>query len=113
MAAAMADLRSAGASVGDGRPRGKPTLALDRHDRTAYGDRTVKPISIIGALLIVAGIAALVLGEVSFTKRETVVQIGDAKLEAETRESFPLPPVAGIAGIVVGVVLVVVGYRRR
>jgi hypothetical protein len=73
----------------------------------------VKPISIIGALLIVAGIAALVLGEVSFTKRETVVQIGDAKLEAETRESFPLPPVAGIAGIVVGVVLVVVGYRRR
>lgn len=73
----------------------------------------MKPISITGVLLIIAGIAALVLGEVSFTKRETVVQIGDAKLEAESRESFPLPPVAGIAGIVVGVVLVVVGYRRR
>jgi len=73
----------------------------------------VKPISIIGVLLIIAGIAALVLGEVSFTKRETVVQIGDAKLEAQTRETYPIPAVAGIAGIVAGVVLLVVGYRRR
>ena len=73
----------------------------------------MKPISIIGILLIVAGIAALVLGEVSFTKSETVVQIGDAKLEAQTRETYPIPTVAGIAGIVAGVVLLVVGYRKR
>jgi uncharacterized membrane protein YidH (DUF202 family) len=73
----------------------------------------MKPISIIGVLLIVAGVAALVLGEVSFTKRETVVQIGDAKLDAETRDTYPIPAVAGIAAAVAGVVLVVVGYRRR
>ena len=73
----------------------------------------MKPIPIIGILLIIAGIAALVLGEVNFTKRETVVQIGDATLEAETKDSFPLPPVAGIAAIAAGIVLIVVGYRRR
>jgi uncharacterized membrane protein YidH (DUF202 family) len=73
----------------------------------------MKPVSIIGVLLIVAGVAALVLGEVSFTKRETVVQIGDAKLDAETRNTYPIPAVAGIAAVVAGVVLVVVGYRRR
>ena len=73
----------------------------------------MKPVSIIGVLLIVAGVAALVLGEVSFTKRETVVQIGDAKLDAETRNTYPIPAVAGIASIVAGVVLVVVGYRKR
>ena len=73
----------------------------------------MKPVSIIGVLLIVAGVAALVLGEVSFTKRETVVQIGDAKLDAETRDTYPIPAVAGIAAAVAGVVLVVVGYRRR
>jgi uncharacterized membrane protein YidH (DUF202 family) len=73
----------------------------------------MKPISIIGVLLIVAGVAALVLGEVSFTKRETVVQIGDAKLDAETRNTYPIPAVAGIAAVVAGVVLVVVGYRKR
>jgi hypothetical protein len=73
----------------------------------------VKPISIIGILLILAGIAALILGEVSFTKRETVVQIGDATLEAQTKETFPIPAVAGIAAVAAGIVLVVVGYRRR
>ena len=55
----------------------------------------MKPISIIGVLLIVAGVAALVLGEVSFTKRETVVQIGDAKLDAETKNTYPIPAIAG------------------
>lgn len=73
----------------------------------------MKPIPILGVLLIIAGIAALVLGEFSFTKRETVVQFGDAKLEAESRESFPIPPVAGIAAIGAGIVLVVIGYRKR
>jgi len=73
----------------------------------------MKPISIIGVLLIVAGVAGLVLGEVSFTKRETVVQLGDAKIEAESKDTFPIPPIAGIAAAVAGVVLVVVGYRKR
>jgi uncharacterized membrane protein YidH (DUF202 family) len=73
----------------------------------------LKPIPIIGVLLIVAGIVALVLGEVSFTKNETVVQFGEAKLEAQTRETYPIPAVAGIAAIAAGIVLVVVGYRRR
>lgn len=73
----------------------------------------MKPISIIGVLLIVAGIAALVLGEVSFTKRETVLQVGDAQINAETKDTYPIPAVAGIAAVVAGVVLVVVGYRKR
>jgi len=72
----------------------------------------MKPISIIGVLLIVAGVAGLVLGEVSFTKRETVVQIGDAQINAETKDTYPIPAVAGIAAVVAGLVLVVVGYRK-
>jgi uncharacterized membrane protein YidH (DUF202 family) len=73
----------------------------------------MKPISIAGVLLIIAGIAALVLGEVSFTKRETVVQLGDAKIEAQTRDTYPIPPIAGFAALGAGVVLVVLGYRKR
>ena len=72
----------------------------------------MKPISIIGVLLIVAGVAALVLGEVSFTKHETVLQIGDAKIDAETKNTYPIPAIAGIAGVVAGLVLDVVGYRK-
>ena len=73
----------------------------------------MKPVSIIGVLLIVAGVAALVLGEVSFTKHDTVVQLGDAKIEAQTKDTYPIPAIAGIAAVVAGVVLVVVGYRKR
>lgn len=73
----------------------------------------MKPISIMGVLLIVAGVAALVLGEVSFTKRETVLQVGDAQINAETKDTYPIPAIAGIAAVVAGVVLVVVGYRKR
>ena len=73
----------------------------------------MKPISIVGVLLIIAGVAALVLGEVSFTKRETVIQIGDAKIDAESKDTYPIPAVAGIAAVVAGVVLVVAGYRKR
>lgn len=73
----------------------------------------MKAISIVGVLLIVAGLAALVLGQFSFTKRETVLQIGDAKVQTETRDTIPLPPIAGIAAVIAGVVVLVVGYRKR
>ena len=73
----------------------------------------MKPIAIIGVLLIIAGIAALVIGEVGYTKHETVLQVGQAKIEAESRDTFPIPPAASIAAIVAGVVLAVVGYRKR
>ncbi len=73
----------------------------------------MKPIAIIGVLLIIAGMAALVLGQVSFTRRQTVVQLGDAQINAETKDTYPIPPIAGIAAVAAGVVLVVVGYRKR
>jgi hypothetical protein len=73
----------------------------------------MKPISIIGVLLIVAGVAALVLGQVSLTRHETVLQLGDAKIEAQTKDTYPIPAIAGIAAVLAGVVLVVVGYRKR
>jgi uncharacterized membrane protein YidH (DUF202 family) len=73
----------------------------------------MKPVSIIGVLLIIAGIAALVLGQVSFTRHETVLQLGDAKIEAQTKDTYPIPTIAGIAAVAAGVVLVVVGYRKR
>ena len=73
----------------------------------------MKPIAIIGALLIIGGVAALVLGQVSFTKHETVLQLGDAQISAETKDTYPIPAIAGIAAVVAGIVLVVVGYRKR
>ena len=77
------------------------------------GKVNMKPLLILGAVLIVAGIAILILGQFSFTSEETVLQVGDAELKTETTDTIPLPPIAGFAAIAAGVVLVVVSRFRR
>jgi len=67
--------------------------------------------SIAGVLLILAGMAALILGEASFAKQETAMQIADARIEAESKETAPLPPVAEGIAVAAGAALVVVGLR--
>ena len=77
------------------------------------GKVIMKPLLILGAVLIVAGIAILVFGQFSFTSEETVLQVGDAELKTETTDTIPLPPIAGFAAIAAGVVLVVVSRFRK
>ncbi len=73
----------------------------------------MKPITIVGILLIVGGIAALILGGVTYTKKETVLDVGPIELEAKNKESIPIPQIAAILAAVVGVGLVVAGARGR
>lgn len=73
----------------------------------------MKPLSIFGILLVVAGLAALVFGQVNVPQRETLVKVGDTKIETETTKSIELPEIAGVAAIAAGVVILFVGFRRR
>lgn len=73
----------------------------------------MKPSVIVGIVLIVVGVFALAYGGFSFTREEEVLDIGPIEATAETRETVPLPPILGGAAIVGGVVLVVMGVRRR
>ncbi len=70
-------------------------------------------MKLIGILLIVFGIVALLVGGISYTKREKVLDIGPLQAETEKHETIPLSPIAGVASIVCGVVLVTVGSRSR
>ncbi|MFC4274686.1 hypothetical protein [Achromobacter aloeverae] len=72
----------------------------------------MKTTTVIGALLIVLGIVALVYRGFSYKSEDTVLQIGSIKATAETEKSVPIPGWAGIAAIVVGVVVVGAGMRR-
>jgi len=51
----------------------------------------------IGLGLIVVGILALVLQNVSFTETKKVVDIGPLEITAEERHELPIPMIAGIA----------------
>ena len=73
----------------------------------------MKPLMILGAVLIVAGIAILVIGQLSVQQEETLLQLGDAELTAETTETIPLPPLAGIVAVIAGVALVVASRFRK
>jgi hypothetical protein len=61
-------------------------------------------------LLIVAGAVVFAMGGVGYTKSRNQVEVGPIKVAAE--EKGLVPPVAGIAAIVVGAVLVFVGRKR-
>jgi uncharacterized membrane protein HdeD (DUF308 family) len=72
----------------------------------------MKPIALIGVLLIVLGIVALAYQGISYTKKDKVVDLGPLKVETEKKETIPLPPVLGVIAVVGGIVLVAVSARK-
>jgi uncharacterized membrane protein YidH (DUF202 family) len=70
-------------------------------------------VKLIGVLLIVFGIVALVLGGITYTKREKVLDIGPITATTERHKTIPLSPIVGIAALAGGVALVVAGSRSR
>jgi hypothetical protein len=72
----------------------------------------MKPIMIIGVLLMVLGVIALAYEGITCTTREKVVDIGPLKATVEKKKTIPLPPVLGGLALVGGVVLVIAGSRR-
>ena len=61
--------------------------------------------AIIAIVLIVLGVLGLAYGGLSWTRRDTVVDAGPIEITADKRESLPIPPIAGAALLVAGVVL--------
>jgi hypothetical protein len=71
----------------------------------------VRPLGIVGWALIVLGAVVLALGGVSYIKERESAKIGPIEVATE-RRGF-IPPVAGVAGVVLGIVLVVADRRRQ
>lgn len=73
----------------------------------------MKSLSILGILLVAAGLAALIFGQIEVLDRETLIKVGDTKIEAETTRLIELPQIAGIMAVGAGVVILFVGFRRQ
>ena len=71
------------------------------------------PARIVGTILVAIGIVALVWGGISWTREETVLDLGPLEAKTESRETIPLPPVLGGIALIAGIVLLVVPARRR
>ena len=72
----------------------------------------MKPITIVGVLLIVLGVVAFAYQGITYTTNEKVVDLGPLKVEAKRERTIPLPPVLGGIALVGGIVLVIAGSRR-
>lgn len=73
----------------------------------------MKPIMLLGVVLIVLGALALAYQGVTYTTREKVIDLGPLKASVDKKNTIPLSPVVGGLAIAVGIILVVVGNRRR
>ncbi|GAA0494929.1 hypothetical protein N5K27_15090 [Pigmentiphaga sp. GD03639] len=72
----------------------------------------MKASVIIGLLLIVLGVVALGYKSFSYTSEETLLKVGPVEATADTRKTVPIPTWAGVAAIVVGAAVIVLGRRR-
>jgi uncharacterized membrane protein len=70
------------------------------------------PLIAIGVVLILLGAAALVWQKVTYTERETVVEVGPVNVTADVKKTVPLPPILGGIALAGGVVLIIVGAKK-
>jgi hypothetical protein len=73
----------------------------------------MKPITIVGIVLILGGVTALVFGGITYSKNGAVLDVRGLQLEATTKESVPIAQIAAILAAVAGIGLVVVGARSK
>lgn len=75
--------------------------------------RIVTMLKVIGIILIVLGIAAFVLPSIPFTREEKILDVGPIEAVAEREDRVAIPPVAGIAVLVIGAGLLIAGVTKR
>jgi hypothetical protein len=68
---------------------------------------------ITGIALIVIGLISLAVGGISYTTKEKVVDLGPIQATAERHKTIPLPPLLGGLALAGGVVLLIVGSKKR
>lgn len=73
----------------------------------------MKPLVIVGVLLIILGVVALAYQGITYTTREKVVDLGPLKVEKKEEKTIPLPPVLGGVALVGGIVLLIASSRGR
>lgn len=72
----------------------------------------MKNTTVFGVILLIAGVALLVYQSFTYTKREKILEIGPAKIEADTQHTVPIPPIIGWVVLAGGVALTVNGLRQ-
>ena len=71
----------------------------------------MKPISILGVVLIVAGLAGLFFSRVSWTETKPLLKAGPIEINHDESHTVWIPTAAGVVSVIAGLGLVMVGRR--
>jgi hypothetical protein len=67
---------------------------------------------IVAILLIVVGLVSLVWGGISWTREETVLDLGPIQATTRERETVPMPPILGGLLLAGGVALLLIKSKK-
>jgi hypothetical protein len=73
----------------------------------------MRPMVIFGVLLIAIGIAGLVIDNIPFNERRSVVDTGPLKATAEPQRPIPVPTIAGVIALVAGAGIILFSRQAR
>ena len=68
-------------------------------------------MKILGIALIVLGLFGLTYGGITWTHRDTLVDLGPVEVTQNKHERLPLSPLAGGVCLIVGATILVAGKR--
>ena len=68
--------------------------------------------AVVGLVLIAIGVVALVYQGITYSTRETVLDIGPIHATADREKTLPISPLLGAGSVAGGVALLVIGLRR-
>ena len=71
------------------------------------------PLMIIGIALVALGLIALAYQGITYTSRETIVDLGPIKATADRQKTIPLPPILGGLALAGGVAVLIGSARSR
>jgi hypothetical protein len=112
-----ADYYRAGLQASCGRNSADKCISIVtyRHPTTLprKGYDSMKPVTIIGILLILVGIIGFATGGISFTHQKKVADLGSVQISRKTQDTLPLSPIFSTVSLIVGLGLVVVGARSK
>jgi uncharacterized membrane protein len=72
----------------------------------------MRAYAVIGVFLVLLGVVALAYQGITYTTRETVLDLGPLHATRERTNTVPLPPLLGGMALIGGVVLIVLGAKR-
>jgi hypothetical protein len=71
----------------------------------------MKPIAILGVVLIVLGLAGLFFSRVSWTETKPVVKLGPLQVNSQEDHTVWIPTAAGVVAVLAGLGLVFAGKK--